>query len=36
MPDYFTAVTTDPNLDSIFLGQQSIGMGITIKKRRAK
>jgi caffeoyl-CoA O-methyltransferase len=36
MPDYFTAVTTDPNLDSIFIGQQSIGMGITIKKRRAK
>ncbi len=34
MPDYFTAVTTDPNLDSIFLGQQSIGMGITLKKRR--
>ena len=34
MPDYFTAVTTDPNLDSIFLGQQSIGIGITLKKRR--
>jgi predicted O-methyltransferase YrrM len=36
MPDYFAAVTTDPNLESIFLGQQSIGMGITLKKRRAK
>jgi caffeoyl-CoA O-methyltransferase len=36
MPDYFTAVTTDPNLDSIFLGQHSVGIGITIKKRRAK
>ena len=34
MPDYFTAVTTNPNLDSIFLGQQSIGIGITLKKRR--
>lgn len=33
MPDYFTAVTTDPNLDSIFLGQQSIGLGVTLKKR---
>jgi predicted O-methyltransferase YrrM len=36
MPDYFTAVTTDPNLDSIFLGQQSVGIGITMKKRQAK
>jgi caffeoyl-CoA O-methyltransferase len=34
MPDYFTAVTTDPNLDSIFLGQQSVGIGVTLKKRR--
>ena len=34
MPEYFTAVTADPNLDSIFLGQQSIGIGITLKKRR--
>jgi caffeoyl-CoA O-methyltransferase len=34
MPDYFNAVTTDPNLDSIFLGQQSIGIGVTLKKRR--
>jgi caffeoyl-CoA O-methyltransferase len=36
MPDYFTATTTDPNLDSIFIGQHSVGMGITVKKRRAK
>ncbi len=36
MPDYFTAVTMDPNLDSIFLGQQSVGIGITMKKRQAK
>jgi caffeoyl-CoA O-methyltransferase len=36
MPDYFAAVTTDPSLDSIFLGQQSVGMGVTVKKRRAK
>ncbi len=34
MPDYFTAVTTDPNLDAIFLGQQSVGIGVTLKKRR--
>ena len=34
MPDYFTAVTTDPNLDSIFLGQHSVGIGVTLKKRR--
>ena len=34
MPDYFTAVTSDPNLDSIFLGQQSVGIGVTLKKRR--
>jgi caffeoyl-CoA O-methyltransferase len=36
MPDYFTAVTTDPSLDTIFLGQQTIGIGVTIKKRQAK
>ncbi len=36
MPDYFTAVTTDPKLDSIFLGQQSVGIGLTLKKRSAK
>ena len=34
MPEYFTAVTTDPNLDTIFLGQQTIGIGVTLKKRR--
>jgi caffeoyl-CoA O-methyltransferase len=34
MPDYFTAVTTDPNLESIFLGQHSVGLGVTLKKRR--
>jgi caffeoyl-CoA O-methyltransferase len=33
MPDYFTAVTTNPNLDTIFLGQQTIGIGVTLKKR---
>jgi caffeoyl-CoA O-methyltransferase len=36
MPDYFTAVTTDPGLDTIFLGQHSVGIGVTIKKRPAK
>jgi caffeoyl-CoA O-methyltransferase len=36
MPDYFAAATTDPTLDSIFIGQQSVGMGITLKKRRAR
>jgi len=36
MPDYFTAVTADPNLETIFLGQQSVGIGITLKKRTAK
>ena len=34
LSDYFTTTTTDPNLDSIFLNQQSIGIGITLKKRR--
>lgn len=33
MPDYFTAVTTNPALDTIFVNQQSVGMGITLKKR---
>jgi caffeoyl-CoA O-methyltransferase len=36
MPDYFAAVTADPNLESIFLGQHSVGIGITLKKRPAK
>jgi caffeoyl-CoA O-methyltransferase len=36
MPDYFTAVTTNPDVDSIFINQQSVGIGITLKKRRAK
>ena len=36
MPDYFTAVTADPNLETIFLGQQSVGIGITLKKRPVK
>ena len=34
MPDYFEAVTNDPNLDTIFLGQQSIGLGVSLKKIR--
>jgi len=34
MPDYFAAVTADPSLDTIFLGQQSIGIGVSLKKRR--
>jgi predicted O-methyltransferase YrrM len=34
MPDYFKAVTADRNLESIFLNQQSVGIGVTLKKRR--
>jgi caffeoyl-CoA O-methyltransferase len=34
MPDYFTAVTTNSALDTIFINQQSVGMGITLKKRQ--
>lgn len=33
MPDYFTAVTTNPALDTIFVNRQNVGMGITLKKR---
>ena len=36
MPDYFAAVTTDRTSDWIFLGQHSVGIGITMKKRQTK
>ncbi len=36
MPDYFSAATSDPNLDTIFVNQQNAGMSITLKKNKAK
>jgi caffeoyl-CoA O-methyltransferase len=36
MPDFLTTVTSDPNLDTIFLNQQNTGMSITLKKTGAK
>lgn len=36
MQDYLTAVTTDPNLDTIFINPQNAGMSITLKKRKGK
>jgi predicted O-methyltransferase YrrM len=34
MQDYLDAVTTDPELETIFLHQQGSGIGVTLKKRR--
>ncbi|MBD3184527.1 methyltransferase [Candidatus Poribacteria bacterium] len=31
-PDYIKAITTDPNLDTIFLHMQGAGMAVTLKK----
>lgn len=33
MMDYIKAVTTDPDLETIFIHEQQQGMGITLKKR---
>jgi caffeoyl-CoA O-methyltransferase len=35
MPDYFTAVTTDPNLDTFFI-KEGVGVGVTLKKHQPK
>ncbi len=35
MPDYFEAVTTDPNLDTFFI-KEGVGVGVTLKKSRVK
>jgi predicted O-methyltransferase YrrM len=35
MPDYFNAVTTDPNLDTFFI-KEGVGVGVTLKKNRVK
>jgi caffeoyl-CoA O-methyltransferase len=32
-PDFVKAITTNPNLETIFLNMQSTGIGLTLKKR---
>jgi caffeoyl-CoA O-methyltransferase len=34
MQDYLKAVTTNPDLETIFLHEQDMGIGMTLKKRR--
>ena len=34
MQDYLEAVTTDPDLETIFLHKRDLGIGVTLKKRR--
>ena len=34
MQDYLDAVTTDPDLETIFLHKRDFGIGVTVKKRR--
>jgi caffeoyl-CoA O-methyltransferase len=36
MQDYLKAVTTNPELETIFLHKQTTGIGVTLKKRMAK
>jgi predicted O-methyltransferase YrrM len=36
MQDYLEAVTTNPELETIFLHKQTTGIGVTLKKRRVK
>jgi predicted O-methyltransferase YrrM len=36
MQDYLEAVTTNPELETIFLHEQTTGIGITLKKRQTK
>lgn len=33
MEDYLNAVTTSPDLETLFLHKQSRGIGLTLKKR---
>jgi predicted O-methyltransferase YrrM len=33
LADYFKAITTDPDLETVFVNPQSSGIGITLKKR---
>ncbi len=32
-PRYIAAVTTDPNLETVFLNMDAAGVGVTLKKR---
>ena len=36
MQDYLEAVTTNPELETIFLHKQTTGIGVSLKKRRGK
>lgn len=36
MQDYLKAITTNPELETIFLHEQTTGIGVTLKKRRGK
>ena len=36
MQDYLKAVTTNPELETIFLHKQTTGIGVTLKKRQTK
>jgi predicted O-methyltransferase YrrM len=36
MQDYLKAITTNPELETIFLHKQTTGIGVTLKKRRGK
>jgi caffeoyl-CoA O-methyltransferase len=36
MQDYLEAVTTNPELETIFLHEQTAGIGVTLKKRQVK
>jgi len=36
MQDYLEAVTTNPELETIFLHEQTTGIGVTLKKRQTK
>ena len=36
MQDYLEAITTNPELETIFLHKQTTGIGVTLKKRREK
>ncbi len=36
MQDYLEAITTNPELETIFLHKQTTGIGVTLKKRQIK
>lgn len=36
MQDYITAITTNPNLDTLFVDREGAGIGVTLKKRESK